>query len=326
MASKRGMLGALRRMFRRRDAASLVVRLLGEPGRLSELEAIIGPVRMSFRSEDQENMGWLSRPPVGERGEFTPLVTRLSVRYAWDMYHEEPTRPRDVSLLEYTLHLRGDRAAVERVLRSRFGGPRLVAEPLQLAAGVHHEEHAAYGPFYVSDSRPGELLLRWFASTPRFAIPEPDLAVREGWLGELGSRLASASTLAEVDAFCRKAPPGAGVTAESRGGSEPGAVEPADCSISFRPPVPARMLVDAFGWGAAVGVSTDVHLASWHVELAGEDRLPRSGPLRQWQLTARLAGWPSGPRLPEARRGPCIPCAIGDDDEVTSLTVEPPTH
>src|SRR5687767_4870761 len=100
-------------------AERLLRRLLDQPRSLSQLEAVVGSIRMSFRSEEGENMGFLVRPRLGEAGEFSKLVPRLSVRYAWDRYHQDPTRRRDVELLEHTVRLRIDRARVERALGER---------------------------------------------------------------------------------------------------------------------------------------------------------------------------------------------------------------
>ena len=70
--------------LRGEDANVVVTRLVDQPRRLSELEGIIGEIHMSFRQEDGENMGFLSRPRIGQSGEFSPVIPRLSITYAWD--------------------------------------------------------------------------------------------------------------------------------------------------------------------------------------------------------------------------------------------------
>ena len=311
-------------------AAALVARLVEGPGWLSELEAIVGPIRMSFRSEDNENMGFLSRPAIGAAGEFSSLIPRLSVRYAWDSHHEEPTRPRDVRLLEYTLHLRGDRAAVERVLLDRFGKPVVVDGP-GAGATAAAAAYTSFHPFYVVDSAVTDVALTWFATVPAFAIPVPDLDARRRWLTDLAAHLATAGTVDEIDSFCRTAPAEVGIEVHgSRNqGLNPYAefdfplADTRDCSLALAPPVPALVLADAFGWAPAVGVSHDVHMSSWHLERRGAGWLPITGALQHWEVVARLVRMPSGPPDPEPARGPSRPLTVAEDDEVADLTIRP---
>jgi hypothetical protein len=267
---------------------------------VSELEAIVGPIAMSFRSEDHENMGFLSRPRSG-RGDFTKLVPRLSVTYAWDVYHEDPTRPRDVELLELALDVRGDAAEAEQILRAHFGAPRTVRDG--------DTTYDAFHPFYVARlaATPDRFRLAWFAEVPRFAIPAPDAGVRERWLRGLRDRLATAKSIDEVAAYCASVPAGAGVKIT-------GALD-----IELVPPAPASLVVDVFAWAPAIGVSHDVHMASWHVERRDDKWLPIAGAKSQWQIDARLGGWPGGAEV-HGRRGAY---ALGDRDEITVLSIEP---
>lgn len=318
--------------LRSEDADVLVTRLLEQPRRLSELEAIIGEIDMSFRPEDLENMGFLSRPRLGQGGEFSPLVPRLSITYAWDRYHVDPTRRRDVELTEYTLHLRADRPAVERVLHERCGEPRIVADSLRHPSGsLSTTSYAAFHPFYVADSMPGTIMLRWFAAVPGFAIPEPDDEMRRVWLIDLSARIEAAHSVDEIDAFCRSAPQPVGIEAVGTLNStlNPSAAftfpspDARDYWIRFVPPVAAGMLIEAFGWGRVVGVSYDVHQSSWHVEGRGTRGRPVSGALHHWEIHAHLAGRPTGPPEPEASPGPSTPLGIGHGDEVTDVAIQP---
>jgi hypothetical protein len=306
--------------------ADLVARLPAGPARLSDLEGVIGPVDLSFRSEDQENRGFLFRPRLGDRGEHSPLIPRLTIRYAWDMHHQDPTRPRDVELLECRLQVRGDLAEVETAVLDRFGPSRQVVEHGQQGSTTW----AASPPLYVADGHPGLVQVAWFAATPRFAVPEPDAAARQAWLAELAAVAQGARSVDEVDGFCRAAPPGVGihVTGPLNQRLNPYAeftfpLEDArDHWIRFVPPVNASALATAFGWSPAVAVSHDVHMASWHLQQRGAGWRPITGALQHWEVEARLTTAPSGP--PDAGfAGPNGARAVGAADEVATLALRP---
>lgn len=303
-------------------ATRLVRRLVERrPARMSELEAVVGPIEMSFRDEDHENMGWLHRPR-DRAGEHTALVPLLDVRYRFDMYHETPSRPRDVSLQTFTLEIRGDAAAAEQILRDQLGPPRAVAD-----GGT---PYAAFHPFYLArlPRAPDRFRLAWYAQVPRFAIPEPDPVVRAAWLRALADQIAIARSVDELDAFCRSAPPGVGVeivgtlnrTANPYGLPAP---DPRDYWIKLVPPVRAKLLAEAFSWGPIVGVSHGVHMASWHIERRDDTWLPISGATAQWQIEASFDRSPSGG--PAQRPGPAASgvSAVGPDDEIQTLAIEP---
>jgi hypothetical protein len=296
-----------------------------QPAYLSRLEAIIGPIQMSFRDEHQENRGYLSRPSPHRPGEIHPAIARLSIRYRWDMYHQDPRRQRDVALEEYTLVMPVDRALVERVLGEQFGAPRQILHTLE---GVTFD-YAGYHPFYVTGGGDHAMILEWHAEVPRFAIPVPEEGERLHWLGELRRRIESATSVDEIEAFCKAAPEAAGVQPEGtlntklnpRAAFKSPTGDGRDYWIRFMPPVRATQLAEVFGWLPAIGVSHDIHMSSWHVERAGDGWLPSSGALQHWQLRAQLAAWPSGPEQPGG--GMKVSHAIGADDEVTHLAIQP---
>jgi hypothetical protein len=303
-------------------ATQLVRRLVERrPALMSELEAVVGPIAMSFRDEDHENMGWLSRPRDG-KGEFTPLVPRLDVRYQFDMYHETPSRPRDVGLETYTLEVRGDAAVAEQILRDQLGAPRTVVDGSTSYAAVH--------PFYVARDRGAKDRFRisWYAEVPRFAIPEPDPQARAAWLRALARRIATARSIDEVDAFCRGAPAVAGIKIEGTLNSTANPYgrptkDPRDYWLTFVPPVRATVVATAFEWGPIVGVSHDVHMSSWHVERRADSWLPTAGADLQWQVRASFAGHPRGDSVKRGRSGPFDAHAVDVDDELSSLAIEP---
>lgn len=303
-------------------ATQLVRRLIERrPGRLSELEEIVGPIAMSFRDEDRENMGWLDRPRDG-RGEFTALVPRLHVRYRFDMYHETRTRQRDVGLETYTLDVRGDAAIVEQLLRGKLGAPRTVADG--------SIKYAAYHPFYVArDAGAADRFrLAWHAEVPRFAIPEPDPQARAAWLRQLGSRIEIAKSIDEIDAFCKAAPPDAGIEIVgtlNRSANPYGlpAKDPRDYWIKLVPPVRATVLAAAFGWGTIVGISHDVHMSSWHVERRDDTWLPISGADAQWELRASFTTIPHGGNVKRGGPGHSSAHGVAADDEIDSLAISP---
>lgn len=306
-------------------AAQLVLRLVERPPRrMSELEAIVGPIGMSFRNEDLENMGMLQRPRDWRdpKAEFTALVPRLSVDYWFDMYHETPTRPRDVGLETYTLVVRGDAAVAEQILRDKLGPPRILVRGSARSAAFH--------PFYVTrdPQESDRFQLSWYAEVPRFAIPEPDPQLRAAWLRELARRIATARSVDEVDAFCKVAPADAGIevvgtqnrTANPRGRPT---LDPRDYWIKFVPPLRATVLADAFEWGAIVGVSTDVHLASWHIERRGDSWLPTTGATAQWEVRASFARIPSGGMAQLGGGSRRTAREVADEDELYSLSIGP---
>jgi hypothetical protein len=325
-------------------ATELVRKLIAQPpARMSELEALVGPIGMSFRSEDHENMGMLIRPR-GNAAEFSALVPRLSVRYAWDKYHQDPNRPRDVPLRELFLEIRGDAGEAEQLLRQRFGAPRTVVQKLasrdSLPASSTAEGGAAaiddapsvtylaFHPFYLERSTPADRFrLTWYAEVPRFAIPEPDPKARAAWLRALAHQIATAKSVDDIDAFCKTAPAAAGIeiTGTLNTTANPyglPAKDPRDYWIKLVPPVRANVVVDSFGWAPAVGVSHDVHMSSWHVERRGAGWLPVTGADAQWQVQASLAGWPSGPQM-AGSHGPNPAYEIGEHDEIGALAIQP---
>ncbi len=303
-------------------ATQLVRRLVERrPARMSELEAIVGPIAMSFRDEDHENMGWLHRPREAN-GEFTALVPRLDVRYGFDRYHETPSRPRDVGLETFTLEVRGDAAIAEQILRDKLGSPRTVVDGAT--------SYAAFHPFYVTRD-PGatdRFRISWYAEVPRFAIPEPDPQARAVWLRALARRIAIARSVDEVDAFCRLAPTAAGIeivgtlnrTANPYGRPTK---DPRDYWIKFVPPVRATVVTTAFEWGSVVGVSHDVHMSSWHVERRADTWLPTTGADTQWEVRASFTEIPSGGPVKRGGSGRSPARAVDVDDELYSLAIAP---
>jgi hypothetical protein len=302
------------------DAAQLLAQLIARPpARLSQLEAIIGPVAMSFADEDLENMGSLSRPraSVSGEGEFSSLIPFLHVRYAFDIYHETRDRPRDVELLDYGLHVRGDRRAVEALLAESFGAPRHVAS--------EYRAYAAYHPFYVADDQPDVFILEWHARQPRWALPVPDAGTRATWLAELADRIATARTIDEIEAYCRPAAASAGVEIAGTRNTRPSRIaesfphdDTRDYHLRFKPPVSAEHLAAVFGWHPAVGHSRDVHMSTWEIRRRGDRRYPISGALQQWELRAVLGGWPHGDWVEDGNEK-----WVGDQDEVIALSIHP---
>jgi hypothetical protein len=303
--------------------ATQLVRSLVErrPARMSALEAIVGPIAMSFRDEDDENMGWLDRPRDGT-GEFTALVPRLRIEYRFDMYHERRTRPRDVGLETFTLEVRGDAAHAEQILRDKLGAPRTVADGAT--------SYAAFHPFYVArDPRATDRFrISWYAQVPRFAIPVPDPQARAAWLRALAQRIATAQSVDEVAAFCKAAPAAAGIeivgtlnsTANPHGRP---AKDPRDYWIKLVPPVRATVVAAAFGWGSIVGVTHDVHMSSWHVERQADTWLPLTGANIQWEIKATFTAHPGGDPVQHGRASRFGARTVGVDDELSSLAIGP---
>ena len=131
-----------------------------------------------------------------------------------------------------------------------------------------------------------------------------------------------------MDAFCKVAPAAAGIeivgtlnrTANSYGLP---AKDPRDYWLTLVPPVRATVVATAFEWGPIVGISHDVHMSSWHVERRADTWLPTSGADTQWQVRAVLARFPSGGPAKRSGPGPSDAFAVGADDELDSLVIEP---
>lgn len=307
-------------------AAELVGKLVAHPpARLSELEATVGPIHMSFDRKDHDDLGSIVRPRHGEP-EFSKLVPSLVAVYNFDLYHEDPARPRDVQLTALSLEIRGDPAEAERILRDRFGAPRAVTETIE---GKPIATYAAFHPFYLH-RYPGvadRFQLAWYAEVPRWAIPEPDPKARLAWLRQLHHRIATAHSIDEIAAFCRAAPPAAGIqitgTLDTKANpyGRP-AKDGRDYWIELYPPVRAKLLADVFGWTPAVGVSHGVHRSSWHLERRDGDWLPISGADAQWEIGAYLTSGPTGAFVPAGKRHDGA-LELGDEDEVGRLVVEP---
>lgn len=301
-------------------AVDLVRRLVAKPPtRMSELEAIVGPIDMSFKRGDHDNMGHLTRPRLGASGEFTPLVPRLTVNYHWDKHHQDPSKPRDVSFEDFSLEVRGDAAHAEQILQGKHGAPQRVVDG--------RTTYAAYHPFYLTRDTGAADRFRivWYDEVPRFAIPVPDPQARTAWLKQLAQRIATARSVDEIDAFCKAAPAAAGIkltgtlnnTANPYGRPTQDA---RDYWISFVPPVRAKVLAGAFGWGPIVGVTHDVHMSSWHVERQADSWYPTSGADAQWQIDAGFSRAPGGGRV---KRGTGDATGVTDDDELRTLSVQP---
>jgi hypothetical protein len=305
----------------------LVKRLIARPPQqMSDLEASVGPIQMSFSNADHDNMGFLDRPR-GSKGEFSTLVPRLSVRYGWDMYHQDPTRPRDVSITELRLEIRGDPHDAEQVLRDHFGAPRTVVDKTDATSGV---SYAAFDPFYLAldPGNAGTFQLLWYATMPRFAIPDPDPAKRVAWLKSFEQRLATAKSVDEINMFCQAAPPDAGIkitgtlntTANSYGLP---AKDGRDFWIELYPPVRATVLADAFHWSPVIAVSHDVHMSSWHLERRDGNWLPLTGADTQWEIEASLTEHPHDSTAIKKRSAAEGAHPIAADDEISHFAIRP---
>jgi len=308
------------------SASGLVAALVGQrPVYMSAFERIVGSVAMSFRREDHDNMGFVTR---GDN--VNPVVEQLSLSYAWDMYHQDPTRPRDVRLVKYELTIRTERSDVERILQQAIGMPRFVVDSLVIRGTTHTSEYAVYHPFYVRSNYAGMPMLSWHAEVPRFAmhVPEPDR--RRAWLADLRQCCDGASSIDEIDALCRAAPIDAGIeitgTLNNSFNSYASFKSPTgdarDYHITFAPPVNALLLAEVFGWTSPVGSSHDVHMSSWQIERRGDHWAPISGTHQHWEVHAHLEHGPSGAAEPDSH-GPSSSCGLGDADEVGGLSIRP---
>ena len=170
-----------------RSVEEIARRLIASPPeRLSALERVIGS--LEFCAHPHDGIGSIHRPsfdaPEGAR--FSEWVSRVSVKYAFDMHHERPyalddgRHERDPHLHEVTLHFAqpgGAKGLMMKVFAGLSGteggtlarvlnetaGPGVPIDESPLGAGVRH------GAFV----RFGDIHLRWYGVLPGWAHWKP---------------------------------------------------------------------------------------------------------------------------------------------------------
>ena len=335
-----------------RDAAASSPAGAGPPG-VSPLctgavptrfDAIEAALKLSFDDAAMEGSdhGSFDAPTLSSPVSLTPArdagaptlsadVARVHVEYRWDLYHDRPRTKieelRGRALERYSVHYTHGRAACEAEL-SRTQGPArtarekpLVCETGQPGPSAEMPAYRVYGPLYV-DAKSGDAFsISWFAKMPDWAVPSVDAAVRTRFLRDLAAAVTLAGTHDDLVRAAASPPPGAGVQVS-------GALNKEDFWLALAPPISALDLVRIWGLKDVVGVSSDVHMRSWHIaHRVGigawrnlETKTPHFG---AWEVTASLDGRPSGGPVPNVRSGPIGHERIGPNDLVRTLSFAP---
>jgi hypothetical protein len=250
---------------------------------------------------------------------FTDLVAHLTVSLHFDMYHDNPYRLEGRGLQSYELRFDEGMDRVVALLEAELGTARQCVRFKGPPPTLCHMFH----PFYVTPYKDRSFHLAWFDRVPRWALPEVDASVREGFLMRLREDLLVAPV--ETDwAKCDPPPPRSGLRIEHWNPRTPGR------DVVFEPPISAERLCQLWEWELAVAASHDVHQSSWSVELCvGETkygaetvldtRQPRFG---AWSVHARLAHRPSSKALEAGHLAP-VYALCHTEVEVTSVSFVP---
>jgi hypothetical protein len=251
----------------------------------------------------------------------TPHVERLSIRYGFSHHHSWPTsvgQLRDYELQDCSVTFKLGHADAERMLRARFGEPRRVTERIDMSRIGKSPiviDYSMYGPYFVSHVHEGRFSLKWYRTTPDWALSPLDGVQRLAAFRRLLDAAAHCNTFDDLERELTAS----GVTGVERNRY--------DHAIQLRlvPAIDATELAHALGWGDVFGTSGDVHMSSWHVEkIIERDGLqirherPRAG---RWTIDAKVEAWPSGGKL-TTHRGH----SFGPRDVVRWLSFEMPAY
>jgi hypothetical protein len=250
---------------------------------------------------------------------FTDLVARLSVSLHFDMYHDDPYRLEGRRLQDYELRFDEGMERVLALLEAEVGKARQCVRFKGPPPTFCHVFH----PFYVTPYKDRSFHLAWFDRVPRWALPDVDASVREGFLVSLREHLLVAPVDADWARFERP-PPHVGLRLEHWNEGTQGR------DVVFEPPISADRLCQLWEWELPVAASHDVHQSSWSIELCvGEakqgaetvldTREPRFG---AWSVRAQLAQRPSGKGIEAGHLAPVYDL-VHTDVEVTSVSFTP---
>jgi hypothetical protein len=283
------------------------------PSCLSQLEYWVGSLDVDFAGG--EGMGYLQRPAAPTpRGTLRADVARLGARFAWDMHHERPERPRDMRLRSFWLVLDLGHATVAKLLGQRHGAGHVI--------DTKDGPIVEYGQwFYLRMQPDGAAQLTWEAERPEWALPAVAPDTREHLLVALFDRLVCDTTIDPIHAAIEPLVGAAGAELLRWNAGQ--------LDLTFRPGLPLATLTTVFRWDQPVASSSDVHMSSWRVyphRPTTSWSEPHVGP---WWIEARLDGWPrgdNGAELPQiGRAGPSPLYDVrGCTNTVIGLTVRLP--
>ena len=245
-------------------ATEILSDLIGTGAPPPTVDALERTLRIELTDASVRIEGTLGRfsgsPP--EKG----VVTGVSGRFAWDMYHERPVASlselRQRSLLELSVDLSVEASVMEERLEHVLGQGRDVAEG-RLFGGWHLRRRA---------DPAGACTVTFYTTLPDWAAEPADESLRARYL----------SDLARAPSVLPAPPEGSGLTQTS------------EATLELAPPMSALELCRAFGWSNVVGQAVGVHQSSWSLRILTEPaktELPTLGP---WSVTAELGARPTG--------------------------------
>jgi hypothetical protein len=243
---------------------------------------------------------------------FSDTVHRVSVQFAWDMYHELPDRYRDPSLLDYRLTLPGESTAAEALLAEHFGPGRPVVETTP--SSERRRRWLAFEPFYLAQepSSPGAVTIDWYDRKPEFAYDKPDEEVRGKFLELLAGFLAGCDAHEALVAFFQSPPSAAGIKIT-------GPLNDDDFWFSLKPPMDALAFARCLRVAAPYGATGDVHMSQWSIREGADGVPPRIG---RWEVEATLEHWPR--LLADHRSEDEYDLRTCKPNRVTHVAVRPP--
>jgi uncharacterized protein (TIGR02996 family) len=244
------------------------------------------------------------------------LITSLSIRYRWDMYHEEPkTHFRQIEHSGYesfAIAFAGDGDLIDDWLGRRFGPPREAMEAQthpEVPAGTYRI-HGAHWLFRESGDGGG--YLRWESRLPDWALPPTDTRAALRFLNELAHLLREDCTHDRLVEFASRPPPRSGVVVR-------GPLNRSDFWLLLEPQLTALEVAHALEIAGPIGWSGDVHMSSWSViEKDSPSRLgyPSYG---RWVIDVGLDRWPSGRDV----EGRYASQHLAPEDKARSICVRP---
>jgi hypothetical protein len=252
-----------------RWAGVVAVGLMGAPDLRGSVRAIVGakPESLSklegcIGSLGRDRTNWAEAVGPLRREAPSPVLRRVRVSFAIDVFHQDPQEVEDPRLAEYLLSYPAGLATARGELRERFGEPKALRQD-----GRPVER---YGDFYVLPDAAGDgFQLAWYADEPDFAIPERSAAETAKLTDDLVAIADGGWTRGAIEARFGKLTPNTG-SDEDRIERElwslefrpTGAEKPERVHISFRRALAGADLIRRLGIEEPRITAGDTHMQS----------------------------------------------------------------
>ena len=279
--------------------------------RLSELEAIVGSLKVDFGG--REGMGHLSRPTLEETvanaSSLPAGLVGVSVNAWFDIHHEEPKRPRDLRFRSVVYRFDATPSDLARVIESVHETPRVIDH-----GGMCFEYTAGHrGLLYLPIADTPAAQLEWHETRPDWAYPRVPDDARRTLLAHLIAALTVSDTPEQVAARVRSAIAAGGAAIDTYGDT---------VWLKLNPSLPLAVVLQAFGWADPLAYSGDVHQQQWTVIPAETLRRNAGDPtIGRWRVDVRLTGRP----VDAAERGYLGPSPLYDLGESRSTPTASPS-